>query len=98
MCTHKIDIPVNAIVEIVLVDEGNGRTPLQFEALLPTLSVCLRSSTTEPEPSIPSAWLRIQRDWYRPVAGHEREENQFEARTRSGSARPASPTVQFAAN
>lgn len=23
MCTHKIDIPLNAIVEIVLVDEGN---------------------------------------------------------------------------
>lgn len=25
MCTHKIDIPLNAIVEIVLVDEGNAR-------------------------------------------------------------------------
>lgn len=25
MCTHKIDIPLNAIVEIVLVDEGNER-------------------------------------------------------------------------
>ena len=25
MCTHKIDIPLNAIVEIVLVDEGNFR-------------------------------------------------------------------------
>lgn len=23
MCTHKIDIPLNAIVEVVLVDEGN---------------------------------------------------------------------------
>lgn len=23
MCTHKIDIPLNAVVEIVLVDEGN---------------------------------------------------------------------------
>jgi len=23
MCTHKVDIPLNAIVEVVLVDEGN---------------------------------------------------------------------------
>lgn len=23
MCTHKVDIPYNAIVEVVLVDEGN---------------------------------------------------------------------------
>lgn len=23
MCTHKIDIPLNAVVEVVLVDEGN---------------------------------------------------------------------------
>lgn len=26
MCTHKIDIPLNAIVEIVLVDEGKFET------------------------------------------------------------------------
>ena len=23
MCTHKVDIPLNAVVEVVLVDEGN---------------------------------------------------------------------------
>jgi hypothetical protein len=22
MCTHKVDIPLNAVVEVVLVDEG----------------------------------------------------------------------------
>lgn len=30
MCTHKIDIPLNAIVEIVLVDEGNVLTIYSF--------------------------------------------------------------------
>lgn len=29
MCTHNVDIPLNAIVEVVLVDEGN----LQFNIL-----------------------------------------------------------------
>lgn len=31
MCTHKIDIPLNAIVEIVLVDEGNERLKFQIK-------------------------------------------------------------------
>lgn len=26
MCTHKIDIPLNAIVEVVLVDEGKNQS------------------------------------------------------------------------
>lgn len=25
MCTHKIDIPLNSVVEVVLVDEGKSR-------------------------------------------------------------------------
>lgn len=25
MCTHKIDIPLNAVVEVVLVDEGKSQ-------------------------------------------------------------------------
>lgn len=29
MCTHKIDIPLNAVVEIVLVDEGNGSNQIR---------------------------------------------------------------------
>lgn len=31
MCTHKIDIPLNAIVEIVLVDEGMHKFFLEFK-------------------------------------------------------------------
>lgn len=28
MCTHKVDIPLNAVVEVVLVDEGKSRQKL----------------------------------------------------------------------
>lgn len=31
MCTHKVDIPLNAIVEIVLVDEGMHKIDLTFK-------------------------------------------------------------------
>lgn len=30
MCTHSVDIPLNAIVEVVLVDEGKLFTFLQY--------------------------------------------------------------------
>lgn len=34
MCTHKIDIPLNAIVEVVLVDEGNSINNPKYISLL----------------------------------------------------------------
>lgn len=42
MCTHKVDIPLNAIVEVVLVDEGERVSGLNYAegvTNLPFLSV-----------------------------------------------------------
>lgn len=55
-----------------------------------------RSSTDEPEPSVPHARHRIPCDRYGPVAGHEREKDQFETRPGPGSARSAASTVRSA--
>lgn len=83
MCTHKVDIPLNAVVEVVLVDEGEYRHTLQSEYKSP--SEPSSSPTGESEPSFPSAWLCVQCHWHGTFAGHECEEDQFEACPRLGS-------------
>lgn len=100
MCTHKIDIPLNAIVEVVLVDEGECRelfVPLRDRvAKAPLYSSELRSSTAQLEPSVPLARLQLQSDRYWPVARHQREEDQPEARLGPRSSWSAAPSVQSA--
>jgi len=47
MCTHKVDIPLNAIVEVVLVDEvqqDNLSHPFHLHGYAFNVSVCCRAS------------------------------------------------------
>lgn len=75
MCTHKVDIPLNAIVEIVLVDEGK-----HYYMTLTTYSKCdssitcdvfISSSNRQFVSSVPLARLFVQCNWYWPVTRSE---------------------------
>lgn len=98
MCTHTVDIPLNAIVEVVLVDEGRKFFSLLFWKIESNITAkpFQNSSTGQPEPSVPSARALVQRDRYGPVAGHQRQEDQPEARAGPGSPWAAAPAVQSA--
>lgn len=55
-CVHQVDIPLNAIVEVVLVDEGN--TFAEFRLIFRS-NLIFFSSVSKSEPSIPFAWLLV---------------------------------------
>lgn len=61
-CTHKIDVPLNAIVEVVLVDEGLYGF-LFVEHILETFTSILFSATSKHLASISLAWIFVLRDW-----------------------------------
>lgn len=82
MCTHKVDIPLNAIVEIVLVDEGMHKIDLTFKRFYRYLHYFLLishlfhcSSNRQLITSIPLARLLVQRNRYWPITWPERQEN-----------------------
>lgn len=91
MCTHTVDIPLNAIVEVVLVDEGGLNLPLPvncFDSLINLVySMFNSSSTNQPEPSVPSARHLVPCDRHGPIARHQCQKNQSETCLGLGSTR-----------
>lgn len=66
MCTHTIDIPLNAIVEVVLVDEGTLKKCKQILSMLNKISnkTFIYSTTAKFVTSFPSSWTSLQCHWY----------------------------------
>lgn len=54
-CTHTVDIPLNAIVEVVLVDEGKIITYAKFKFCV--YNNVFISTISKSEPSVPSSRL-----------------------------------------
>lgn len=86
MCSHKVDIPMHAVVEVVLVDEGKYIIDIlysqrNFVPFLKPITFMIFSPTTKLESSIPFTWLLIQRHRYGKIAGQECQKNQLETRT-----------------
>lgn len=82
MCTHTVDIPLNAIVEVVLVDEGNGINSIAFECLLFFVfliyflsSFLFHSSTNKFKSSVPFAWYIVSCYWYGSITRFEYKKN-----------------------
>lgn len=80
-CTHTVDIPLNAIVEVVLVDEGKNITPI--EELLGYVNPCC-SAIAESKSPLPSSRILVCGGGYWEVARPKCEEDQLEARLGSG--------------
>lgn len=105
MCTHKVDIPLNAVVEVVLVDEGALHIRLVafklatiFEHTLSTFKwnstylflLFLCSPTAKLVASIPLARILIQRHRYGSLAGQKCQKDQSQTRPRLGQKRTPS--------
>jgi hypothetical protein len=75
---------------------GRAGVVMKLIVLLIFFFSSISSSTTESQPSVPFARLRIQCDRYWPIAGHQCEEDQLEARLGLGQTRSVAQTVQFA--
>lgn len=80
MCTHKVDIPLNAVVEVVMVDEGKLYNPVNIVIIfyfcinVNTLTQLFLTFSTNRKliSSVPLTRICIQCYWYRTVTGPKR--------------------------
>lgn len=80
MCTHKVDIPLNAVVEVVMVDEGKLYNPVNIVIIfyfcinVNALTQLFLTFSTNRKliSSVPLTRICIQCYWYRTVTGPER--------------------------